>query len=316
MKLRPVLRGAAAVLLLVGPALAAAQEASPVQKLAEGVWAAPTDNGANVGWFLLGDGVMVVDAGRDEAAARWIQRQVAATANRPVRYVVLTHAHGDHAGGAKTFAEAGAQIICQENAAPSALFQFQPPAGAKTPTPSASQTAVMAVADRLMFVGGPRRAEIYWLGSAHTRGDLVVLLPQQKILFSGDLATNGVLPYMRSPDVDPQGWEQVLVRIAAAPAETMVPGHGAIGPRSGIGDTLAYVRRVNALATQFVQSRAPDDFLHIELRKPENRIENVSVTDDHVANVKAVMKHERERPEKPTPSPSPAARRTPSPKGG
>jgi cyclase len=315
MRLGDRLGGAAAVLLFVlgSPLVSEGQGAAQVQKLAEGVWAAPTENGANVGWFLLGDGVMVVDSGRDESAARWILRQVAATANKPVRYVVLTHAHGDHAGGAKTFAEAGAQVICQENSAPAVLFQ--PAAGPGTPTPaSAARNVVLAVADRVMFVG-PQRAEIYWLGSAHTRGDLIVLLPQHKILFAGDLASNGMLPFMRSQDVDPRGWEQVLLRISAAPAQIMVPGHGAIGPTAGIADTLAYVRRVNALANQFIQARAPEDFLHVELRKPENRIENVAVSEDHVSNVKAVMQKERERLEKPTPSPSPATRRTPSPKG-
>jgi cyclase len=292
-------------------AVTSAQDRPPVQKLAEGVWAAPTDNGSNVGWFLMGDGVIVVDTGKDAAAARQILREVAETAKKPVRYVVITHGHGDHAGGAKTFAEAGAQIISQENAAPSVLSVLNPATGSGASSP-ATRTGVMAVADRLMLVGGPRRAEIYWLGSAHTRGDLVVLLPQDKILFAGDLATNAVLPYMRSADVDPAGWEQVLPRLAAAPVERMVPGHGEIGPSQGIADTLAYVRRVNGLATQMLQTKVPEEFIHIELRKPENRIENVPFSDDHVANVKAVMQKERDRLAKPTASPAPRA--TPTPK--
>jgi len=290
-----------------------AQPKLTVEKLAEGVWAASAERSANVGWFLLGDGVMVVDVGPDAATAKEILRQVAETAKKPVRYAVMTHSHGDHIGGARTFAEAGAQIICQENAAPSVLFVLNP-AGA--PPGAAAKIGVLTVADRLMFVGGSRRAEIYWLGAAHTRGDLVVMLPQEKILFSGDVATNGRLPYLASQDVDPKGWEQALPRLAAAPVEKMVPGHGEIGPTAGIGDALAYIRRVNELGLMFVQTRVPEDFVHIELRKPENRIENVSVTDDHVANVKAVMKIEAAKTEKPAPSPAPTPRRTPARKEG
>ena len=255
---------------------------------------------------------MVVDAGRDAAAAKRIMKDVAATAGKPVRWVVLTHAHGDHAGGARAFADAGAEIIAQENSAAGVLFLLNPSGGSTAP---ASRVGIVAVADRLMFVGGSRRAEIYWLGKAHTAGDLVVLLPQEKILFSGDLAVNAVLPYLRSQDVDPKGWEQVLPRLAAAPAEKMVPGHGEIGPRTGIGDTLAYLRRVNLLATQMIETRVPEEFMHIELRKPENRIENVPFTDDHVANVKAVLKHETERLTKPTPAVTPSPRPTARPKG-
>jgi len=302
-----------ALLLPLGLMLAAAsaaQDRAPLQKMAEGVWASPTDNGSNVGWFTLGDGVVVVDAGRDAAAARRILKDVAETAAKPVRYVVITHAHGDHAGGARTFAEAGAQIICQENAAPGVLASLNP-----SGSPAGQRLGVVAVADRLMFVGGSRRAEIYWLGTAHTRGDLVVLLPQEKVLFSGDLALTASLPFMRSPDADPPGWERTLPRLAAAPVETMVPGHGQIGPRAGIADTLAYVRRVNALSTQLLQARVPEEYVHVELRKPENRIENVAVSDDHVANVKAVMKLETERVAKATPSPASVRRPTPSPKG-
>ncbi|MFN2387962.1 MAG: MBL fold metallo-hydrolase [Thermoanaerobaculia bacterium] len=293
--------------------VAAAQEGPPVQKIAEGVWASPTEKGSNVGWFLLGEEVMVVDAGRDAAAAKQIMKDVAATAGKPVRWVVLTHAHGDHAGGARAFADAGAQIITQENAAPGVLYVLNP--AAASGGSAAPKTGVVAVADRLMFVGGARRAEIYWLGAGHTRGDLIVLLPQEKVLFSGDLAANRILPYLRSQDVDPKGWEQLLPRLAAAPAEKMVPGHGEIGPRAGIGDTLAYLRRVNALATQMIQTRVPDEFVHIELRKPENRIENVPFTDDHVANVKAVIKHETERLKKTTPAVTPSPVPTARPKG-
>ena len=291
------------------PLAATAQPALAVQKLVEGVWAAEPALGANVGWFLLGDSVVAVDAGPDVATAREILKKIAETAGKPVRYLVLTHAHADHIGGARIFAEAGAQVICQENSAPAVVFLL-------TGGGSAAPPAVLTVPERLMFVGGARRVEIHWLGPAHTKGDLIVLLPQEKILFSGDVALNRRLPYMQSSDVDPQGWIKALPRLAAAPVEKMVPGHGEIGSRNGISDTLAYVRRVSELALLFIQTRVPEDFFHVELRKPENRIENVNVNDDHIANVKAVVKIETERLTKATPSPAPKSARTPTAKSG
>jgi len=310
MKFRAGVLSVLAVCLI--PLAAAGQPSFKVHKLSEGVWAAEVGSGANVGWFILGDSVVAVDTGPDAATAREILKKIAETAGKPVRFLVLTHAHGDHVGGARVFAEAGAQIVCQENAAPAVLTVMTQTGG---PVAGTALPAVLTVSERLMFVGGARRVEIYWLGPAHTKGDLIVLLTQEKILFAGDLALNGRLPYMRSHDANPRGWEQVMPRLASAPIEEMVPGHGEIGPRTGIADTLAYVRRVNEVASRFIQTAVPEEFFHIELRKPENRIENVTVNEDHIANVKAVVKLETERLTKPTPTPAPMPAKTPTKAG-
>ncbi len=107
--------------LAAASALAAplsAQSGIRVEKLADGVWAAAPEKGANVGWFLLGDGVVAVDAGTDAATGQAILKQIAeTTGNKPVRAVVLTHSHADHSGGARAFVAAGARVICQENVA-------------------------------------------------------------------------------------------------------------------------------------------------------------------------------------------------------
>ena len=71
-------RVATLALVLAFPALAASAQAKlSVQKLAEGIWAAQPDKGANVGWFLYGDGVVAVDSGGDAATAKEILRQIA-----------------------------------------------------------------------------------------------------------------------------------------------------------------------------------------------------------------------------------------------
>ena len=88
----------------------------------------------------------------------------------------------------------------------------------------------------------------------------------------------------------------------------MVPGHGEIGPVTGLADSLAYVHRVNELAKKFVEANIPDDMVTAQVRAPENVIEHVPVTDSHVANVKAAMRALREKNAKPaaTPVPTPA----------
>lgn len=284
-----------------------------VAKLAEGVWAAPTAGGANVGWFIRGEHVVVVDSGLNAEVARTVLQRIRETAGKPVGYLIITHAHGDHAGGAPTFAAAGAEVICAEGAAAPILSALRAaqvtksnPPGKKGTQKAPAKPGVLAVGERLRLLGGSRTVEIYFLGPAHTNGDLVVVLPEDKILFSGDLAGNGVLPYMRSPDMDPKGWEKILQRLAALPITSLVPGHGEIGPREGIADSFAYVRRVNQIVKGLAEARVPQDAIDAKLREPENRIENVFMSEDHAANVKAVYRIEKERLEKPTPTPTAA----------
>lgn len=93
----------------------------------------------------------------------------------------------------------------------------------------------------------------------------------------------------------------------------MVPGHGAIGPREGITDTFAYLHRVNEIATKFVLAKVPESMYELELRAPENTIEHVSLTPDHVANVKAVCEFEKAKREEGAAGPAPTPRPTASP---
>jgi len=291
-------RAATLALVLAFPALAAsAQTKIAVQKLADGVWAAQPEKGANVGWFLYGDGVVAVDSGIDNGTAKEILRQIAeTTGGKPIRYLVLTHAHADHSTGARAFAAAGAQVICHENGASPVLAYITRPSSDASDPMSGNRTlspTLMTVSERLVLFDGRRRAEIQWLGPAHTNGDLVILLPNEKVLFAGDLAPNGRLPDLHLPDADPEAWAKALPRLAAAPIEKMVPGHGVIGPKTGIADSLAYVRRLSEIVQKLVRSGVREEYVEIRLREPDNRIPNVPLSEAHLKNALAVYKRQK-----------------------
>jgi len=269
------------------------------EQVADGVWAARPSNGANVGWFLLGDGVVAVDSGADAATGQEILKSIAeTTGGKPVRLLVLTHAHADHSGGARAFAAAGARVICHESIA-GQIVAFVGQAATDPNDPMAGKTnvrpVVESVSERAILVDGIHNIQISFLGAAHTKGDLVVYLVTEKILFAGDLALNGRLPFMQSPDVDSQGWSRALEALARVPVDKMVPGHGDIGPKTGLADSHAYVKRVDELSRKFMQQGLQDEGIEIQVRAPENKIENVPITDAHIANVKAVVKAMREK---------------------
>ncbi|HEX5134176.1 MAG TPA: MBL fold metallo-hydrolase [Thermoanaerobaculia bacterium] len=297
------------VLVLAVIALPAlAQSTMGVQKLADGVWAAQPERGANVGWFLYGDGVVAIDSGIDIATAKDILKEIAqTTGGKPVRYLVLTHAHADHSTGARVFAAAGAHVICQENAAaPILSFLSQssndpadPLAGRRDFSPT-----LLSVSERLILFDGKRRADVQWLGPAHTTADLVIFLPQEKILFAGDLAPNGRVPDLHLPDADPAAWAKTLPRLAAVPVEKMVPGHGTIGPTTGISDTLAYLRGLDEIVKRLLRAGTPEEYLEIRLREPDNRIPNVPLSEAHLRNAVAVFHREKEKLTKPAVTPT------------
>ena len=116
---------------------------------------------------------------------------------------------------------------------------------------------------------------------------------------------------MQSPDVDPAGWERALATISRVAPDKMVPGHGDVGPISGLADSYAYVKHVHALAKKFADNATPDEMIPVEIRAPENKLNNVPVTDAHLANVQAsvnAVKAKRKATASPTPVPTPAAK--------
>ena len=289
-----------------------AQGIVKVERLTDGVWAAQPEKGANVGWMLLGDGVLAIDAGADAANGREILKKIAeTTGGKPVRFLVLTHSHADHSGGARAFAAAGARVICQEGIAGQILsFVTQVATDPSDPMSGKAdlRPVVQSISERSILADGLRNVQIYFLGAAHTKGDLVLYLAGDRILFAGDLAGNGRLPFLEAPDVDPPGWEKALEALAKTPVERVVAGHGdLLGTKAAVNDSLAYVRAVNALARKFVESGTRDESLEAFVRAPENAIPNVPGGEAHVANVQAAVRVQREKlAKKPTPAASPA----------
>jgi glyoxylase-like metal-dependent hydrolase (beta-lactamase superfamily II) len=285
-------------LLLLFPIVSEAQPSrvTSVEKVVDGVWMATTDQTSNVGWFLVGDEVVVVDAGADAATGKALLDKIQETAGKPVRYLIITHAHGDHAGGTGAFVAAGADVISSESSAPG----LAPLVGGA----SKGKSGLLALSERLVLFGNTRRVAIYFLGPAHTAGDIVVLLPDEKVLFSGDVVLSKRAPYMQSPDVDPKGWENTLARLAKLDIEKVVPGHGTLGARQAIADTYGYVKKVNELAHTLVLEKVSETLIGARLRRPDTELQPSAITPELIANIRAVMRWEGGKPA-PTPAPRP-----------
>jgi cyclase len=171
--------------------------------------------GCNNIWVVFDDYVLVFDANFPKEAGD-VVAAIKKTTDKPIRYVLDSHHHGDHAYGNAVFAKQGATVVAQANCA--RLLRVNGPQefadagkgkdGRKDIADSFLKVPDLIFDEKLVFDDGKQRAEMYFFGHAHTAGDAFLYLPKQKILCTGDACTNGAFNYMGHSDV--ASWIRVL----------------------------------------------------------------------------------------------------------
>lgn len=187
--------------------------------------------GSNNIWVVFEDYVLVFDANFPKEAGDVIEA-VKKTTNKPIRYVVDSHHHGDHAYGNAVFAKTGAKIVASTetdrllrvDGPASFVKEGKGPGGRKDVAASTLKVPDLIFDEKLVFDDGKQRAELHFLGHAHTAGDAFLYLPKHKILCTGDACTNGPFNYMGHSDS--KSWIRVLDRAQKLDVEIVCPGHG------------------------------------------------------------------------------------------
>jgi glyoxylase-like metal-dependent hydrolase (beta-lactamase superfamily II) len=215
--------------------------AFPTRKLAQGVYAVLGDTGrgsegrSNAGFVVTKTGVVVIDALASPAQGKTLLRTIRTITPLPVQWLILTHHHPDHTFGAIVFKRAGAKVIAHpdrrtlasedgDDAMVSAwtgvlgLREMQGFAFADTPDIPVARDTTLVLGGRKFVIDVP--------GTAHTPGDLVIWLPDERILFAGDLLIeDGVAMVV---DGSSGGLLAALDRVAALEPLQVMPGHGRI----------------------------------------------------------------------------------------
>ena len=240
---RRMLGAVAAMALFAAPASAHQAAEAPstpdVHQLAPGVWVLMGSSG-NV--LIVPDtkGTLIVDDQRDRDHDEIVQA-VGQVSKTPVRQVINTHWHLDHAGGNAAFARAGATIVAQR-AVRERLSADQYMAAYRITVPASPEIARPTVVfdDRHELKIGSETVQLRHTPNAHTDGDVIVRLEKANVLHLGDLFFAGMFPFI---DVSTGGDIDGLVTaidtaLAMADADTrIVPGHG---PVSSKADLAAY----------------------------------------------------------------------------
>ena len=183
-----------------------------------------------VSLFVVGrNGVLIADGQGSPAATQTMLDQIRTITPLPVRWYVVGSDHGDHTAGNSVLPKdiryiihptSRAQLVRDSAAAASSGGRGgQPPRVVVVPP-----TAMTADGEKIDL--GGIRVDIRFLGRAHTGGDLVVLLPREKIMFMSEAYLNRVFPAMRS--AYPDDWAGMIERALAMDVTRYVPGHGFI----------------------------------------------------------------------------------------
>ncbi|HEY8242267.1 MAG: MBL fold metallo-hydrolase [Vicinamibacteria bacterium] len=221
-------------------------------KLSGHAYAYTAEGDPNTGIVIGDDAVMVIDTQATPVMAQDVIRRIRQVTDKPIRYVVLSHYHAVRVLGASGYkpehviasrdtydliVERGEQDMKSEIERFPRLFQaVESVPGLTWPT--------IVFEKRLTLMLGKLRVEIMQLGRGHTKGDTVVWLPDDRILFSGDLVEFDATPY--TGDAYLADWPATLDAIAALKPEKLVPGRGAAlkNPaevKAGLDGTRAFV---------------------------------------------------------------------------
>jgi cyclase len=267
------------VIIMLAAATASAGQG--LTKLADNVYsyvdvknASPANSfAANAGIVIGRDSILVVDTLISAKEARRFIADIGKVSDMPIKYVVDTHYHLDHAFGNCEFASLGAAIISQENDRKNLGVKGEAALkNAKVYGLSDEDLAgtvitlpTITFSERMTIDLGGETAELIFVGPSHSEGSALVWLPRRKILFTGDILFTDFHPFMGDGDV--AGWVKCLDFILSLDAETIIPGHGPLSAKKDIAEMKAYIQLFDRKARELAAKTNDVDFIAAELKK-------------------------------------------------
>ncbi len=199
-----------------------------------------TDNAgfiSNAGVIITNEGVVIFDALGTPSLAHTLVQKIKEITDKPIVKVVVSHYHADHIYGLQVFKELGAEIIAPEgvyeyidsDAASSRLEERQ-----FSLEPWVNENTKIIVPDRILdkaekFTVGDVSFSIEVIGSAHSDGDLTLLVDNDRVLYTGDIIFEGRIPFLGSNQT--KHWLKTLQNMESLKIQALVPGHGPTAER-------------------------------------------------------------------------------------
>lgn len=256
--------------LCVSGVVAAADEG--LTKVSEHVWAyvgatgatAPNGFGANAGIVVGNDAVLVVDTLLFPKLAEKFVADIRKVTDKPIKYVASTHYHLDHAWGNQVFAAAGAVIIAQEKGPANtvmAQYGLEHPEmfGMTKDDVAGIRLAPVNITfpDKMQVMLGDVTVELQYRGTTHSNDSITVAVPQDKVMFTGDMLFTGYHPFIGEGDIPT--WVRALDELGKTDIQKFVPGHGPVSTKADIENMKRYIEVFDKEATALCKGKTQAD---------------------------------------------------------
>ncbi len=207
--------------------------------------------------ILTPEGVILTDPISVEAAT-WLKAELKKLTSKPVRYVIYSHDHADHITGGTVFADT-ATFVSHWRARRDIIQEKRP----NTPVPELTFT------DRLFIDLGGKHVEVIHVGRNHSDNSVVVLLPQDKLLFAVDFIPVEGVAYRNMLDSYPEDWIESLKQVEQLDFEILAPGHGNVGRKEHVRMFREYLEELMAEVRQYVMKGTSLEETKKTLRLPK-----------------------------------------------
>ncbi len=201
------------------------------------------NNGHYSVFAVTPDGVIATDPIDAEAAA-WLKAEIRTRFGKPVKYVIYSHSHADHASGGQVFSDTATFVSHETTRVLLVRDRVQ------TPIPPVSEAFATT---RTVSLGGTV-VELIYLGPNHGDGMIALRFPKERILFAVDFIPVRSLAYRDFPGAVFPEWLDSLSRAEALDFDILVPGHGPVGGKADVKMHREYLEDLRDQVTRQVKA--------------------------------------------------------------
>ncbi|SRX72191.1 MBL fold metallo-hydrolase [Aequorivita antarctica] len=215
-------------------------------------------NGGNIGLSFGNDGIFMIDDQFAEDIEQ-IQNDIKEVSDKPVRFLVNTHFHGDHIGGNAAMAQTGTVIFSQENV----RNRIQEMIRKETKKIPQEALPLVTFSEDLTFHFNGEKIYVFHIHNAHTDGDAMVYFTNSNVLHTGDVFFNGKYPFI---DIDNggsligciEGLEKA--RLIINEDTKIIPGHGNVGTYKDLIKTMDMLSTVyKRVYANYIKEKTEDE---------------------------------------------------------